>query len=395
MRVYGIIRWRALTFHFTAWYLLPLQDLVYCPKSDWTMFGSLVFTLTTLAYIVLAIFNLQRTGASGERMVGWGFIALGIVAVYVVLSLVLTISVTSKGGFNWLSETPSTRNILVGVLWIGMVTGVVFCTMIRSELQTDRTTGLIRTLSMPVYFGAVWLPLLMLIPYAILLHPSWRDSLSPGLYKVPLVAACLLGFVIVMIPRMVTSIGIKVPKKSDEEIMRADVTEAVQKETSVKNLLEYGRDEYPWMREMAFERIKALPQWEEGMIEILSRTDEYGPYGYYRVYDFMDQNKVEHPEKFVAPINNTLPVISLHVQGAMAKSFLYTGDLSILHIDEVCRVMDQQFKDSRSVFTPNMLKLKEALETSPANPEEMSPDFAALLKQYQDAVQAWLDENGK
>lgn len=45
-----------------------------------------LFSLTLFIYIVLAIFNLQKVSASGERLVGWGMIAFAILAVFVVCS---------------------------------------------------------------------------------------------------------------------------------------------------------------------------------------------------------------------------------------------------------------------------------------------------------------------
>jgi hypothetical protein len=131
------------------------------------MFGNLLFGLTTLTYIALTIFNLQKMIATGDRLVGWGIIAFVILAFYVVFSLSLTISIAAKGGFNWLSNSEPLRNTAIGILWLGMVAGVVFCTMIRPEWNTDPSTGVVRWLSFPVYFGATWLPLLMLFPYAI------------------------------------------------------------------------------------------------------------------------------------------------------------------------------------------------------------------------------------
>ena len=168
------------------------------------MFGNFLFGLTTLTYIALAIFNLQKVNATGERLVGWGIIAFVILTFYIISSLSLTISIAGKGGFNWLSNSVPMRNTAIGILWLCMVAGVVFCTMIRTEWDTDPSTGLVRWMSFPVYFGATWLPLLMLLPYAILLNPLWRDTLSPGLYKIPLAIGGVLGVLIVMAPTIIT-----------------------------------------------------------------------------------------------------------------------------------------------------------------------------------------------
>ena len=89
------------------------------------MFGNLLLGLTSTTYLALIIFNLQKVNATGERLMGYAFIGFVIMAAYAVSGLLLTIFITSKGGFNWLSDTKTLRNIGVGILWSGMVAGVV------------------------------------------------------------------------------------------------------------------------------------------------------------------------------------------------------------------------------------------------------------------------------
>lgn len=355
------------------------------------MFANLLFALTTLAYLGLAVFNLQKTTPKGEYLVGSGLMMFGVLAMYVLSSLLLTVNITSKGGFNWLSATPSTRNVMVGILWLGMTAGVVFCAMLSTEYGLDRTTGIVRTLSIPVYFGSVWLPLLMLIPYAILLHPQWRDSLSPTLYKIPLVAACILGVIIFMIPKVVVAMNLQAPKQSQADWKKETLTNSIQNETSMETLLSYLNDEDEWVRQMAAEKIKKDPNYEDYLIKTLSRNDGYGHYDFYRVYMYMDQNQVDHPERFVEPIKNSLLAISKAMEQVMAKSFLYSGDLTILKIDVICQVLEKQFSDYSEVFKPTMATLSKALNTPPGDSAQMDPDFNNLLTTYKDAVQKWLD----
>ena len=107
----------------------------------------------------------------------------------------------------------------------------------------------------------------------------------------------------------------------------------------------------------------------------------------------MKDNKVENPDRFIVPINNTLPAIAAEVQRVLQKSFLYTGDLSILNIDVVCRVLEEQFKDNSSAFQTNMLKLQEALETPLVQQSDIDQDFVDLLNRDRLAVKNWLERN--
>ena len=358
------------------------------------MFGNLLFGLTTLTYIALAVYNIQKLNVPGERLMGAGLMALGLMVAYVLFSLFLTIAIASRGGFNWISTSASSRNIVIGILWFGMVAGVVFCSMLTTEYQNDQTTGIFRLISMPVYFGGLWLPLLMLVPYAILLNSGWRDSISPMVYKLPLWVACISGILILMTPRIVTSLGITVPKKQiDQNQVEADIKSIIEHQSSITDLLAYTNNEDERFRIAAWAKIKSDPNWEGELIKLLEHDDEYGHYRFQFVYVFLDDHKVDHPDRFIAPVNTSIATITAQVQRVLEKSFLYSPDLSILDIDIMCRVLDEQFKDSSNVFRPNMLKLQEALDKPPLEKPDSDGDFTALRNNYRQAVKNWLGEH--
>ncbi|MBP7239874.1 MAG: hypothetical protein KBA14_06585, partial [Saprospiraceae bacterium] len=309
------------------------------------MFGNLLFGLTLLTYIALSVFNIQKLNVPGERLVGASMIAFGLIAAYIVFSLFLTIAIASRGGFNWISTSASSRNIVIGILWFGMVAGVVFCSMLTTEYQNDQTTGIWRLISLPVYFGGLWLPLLMLIPYAILLNSGWRESLSPMIYKIPLWVGCITGILIMMTPKIVTTFGITIPRKQiDNNQVEADIKSTIDSQSSISDLLEYTQYEDDRYRIAAWAKIKSDPNWESELIKLLEHDDEYGHHYFRFVYIFLDKNKVDHPDRFIAPINTSIGTITAEVQRVLEKSFLYSPDLSVLNIDIMCRVLDDQFK---------------------------------------------------
>jgi len=95
---------------------------------------------------------------------------------------------------------------------------------------------------------------------------------------------------------------------------------------------------------------------------MLKQTDPSGHYDFFCVYVFLDKNKIDHPNRFITPINNTIPPITTEAQNISTKSYTGTSSLRYLAIDIVCHVLDEQFKDSSIVFRPNILKLQEVLE---------------------------------
>jgi hypothetical protein len=359
------------------------------------MFGNLLFGVTALAYILLAIFNLQRVNVSGERLMGWGMIAVALIAIYIVFSLMLTMSIAAKGGFNWISSSTIQRNAGVGILWLGMVVGVSFCTIIRPELRTDQTTGLVRFFSIPVYFGAVWLPLLMLVPYAILLRPEWRDSLSPNLYKVPLILGCALGLFIVMLPNIVRATkSFNTPQTRDESQLAFDQSMSIianDNDSTILGLLYFThKTQDKQLRNAAIAKIKTHANWEDDLIQILEQN---GYTDIYWVYAFLEGNKVEHPERFIEPIKTSIVVLTSEIQETMKDP--NKNNLGYINIDDLCHVLDDQFRDSHDVFRPSMLKLQEALEAIPATRQGdgVEQHFGDTLNEYRTYVKNWLNEH--
>lgn len=77
------------------------------------MSGNLFYAVTTLAYIGLAAVNLYKPNAAGERLVGWGFVLLGVLAAYVFCSLLLNLA--NNGKLDWISASKASRNVLIGL----------------------------------------------------------------------------------------------------------------------------------------------------------------------------------------------------------------------------------------------------------------------------------------
>ena len=96
-----------------------------------------------------------------------------------------------QGKFDWISDAKASRNIIIGMGWLCLTAGVVYSTMINVDWKNPNTaTGLGLIM---VFYGAIWIPLLMLVPYVLLLNPEWQNTLSPNFYKMPLVLGCFIG----------------------------------------------------------------------------------------------------------------------------------------------------------------------------------------------------------
>lgn len=318
------------------------------------MLGYILFGLTVLVYIVLSLFVLQPAPSGSDQTYGWASSAFVLIAAYGICSLLLTIYITAKGGYNWISDATLKRNAMVSILWLGMVAGVVYCTLKPEYHNAYHLTGFVRLLSRIISYGAIWLPLLMLIPYYTFLKPEWRDTLSPNLFKTLLVFASVAGFLLPIAPKII----LKSYKKFDErELAFNKAMNNIKKYQAVMSLLYYTDKSYDeQIRNAALAKIKASKNLEDELIDILEQDSP--PYS---VFGFLNDNKVEHPERFIEPIIKGLTRITKDMGEDIVNPYKGIYDVEVL-----LRVLEGQFKDSIAAFKPHILKLQEVMETPPA-----------------------------
>lgn len=344
------------------------------------MFGYFIFGLTVLVYIVIGLFVLQPSPSGSDQNYGWATSALVLIVVYAICSLLLTIILTANGGFNWISNAILTRNVLVAILWLGMVAGVIYCTLKPEYHKMYQLTGFARLFSHVISYGAIWLPLLMLIPYYFLLKPEWQSTITPNLVKIILVIASALGFLILTTPKLI----IKSYKKFDEhELAFNKAMDNINSYTAVMSLLYYtGKSYDEQIRNAALTKIKACKNLEAELIDILEKDRTA-----YDVFNFLVDNKVDHPERFIEPIIKGLSNINKEMRESITDPYS-----SIYDIEVLLRVLEGQFKDSISKFKPHILKLQEIFETPPANNRAHgdTEQINQILYKNREEVKNWL-----
>lgn len=255
------------------------------------MIGYLLFGLTFLTYILIGMLSLSSN--PGGDQFGRSYSAFVLIAAYAVLSLLLTIYILANKGFHWISGNALTRYAIVSVIWFGMM-AIAFCTLERTEYHKYyHLTGFARSMSIFISYAAIWLPLLILIPYFLLLKPEWRETISPVLVKIPLVLGCVIGFLWLSTPKVVSAGLSKSYKKYDDnELAFNKAMNNIEGYQDVMSLLYYTDKTYDeQIRNAALTKIKASKNLEDQLISILETGNPYG------VYDYLDENKVEHPER--------------------------------------------------------------------------------------------------
>ena len=352
------------------------------------MFSNLLLGLTGLIYFVLILFNLAPPRGTGDQNVGGLTSGLYVIMAYLVLSLILTVIITAKGGFNWISNATLWRNIGVGVLWLSMVGSVVLCTFFRAECNMgNKATGLVRVFAFLIYFGGIWLPLLMLLPYLSILNPEWRFALSPQLIKIPLLLACALGLILIPANRKVSKL---IASDSDESNFNKAMNE-IDKEASMSRLFYLATNTHDeQLRNAIFTKIKKSDNLEDELIKVLEDNNQFV---FMAVYDFLDINKIEHPERFIAPINLNLDKINFLIEGVTRASWKEVADMEEIKIEPIYRVMRKYFKGNREPFRKSMLAILKTLESPNKRNggDDETKQFIICLNKYKLDVQNWLD----
>lgn len=346
------------------------------------MFGNAFYVFTALAYIGLVAVNLHRPNATGERLMGWGFIVFGVLAAYVLCSLLLTLNLANSGKLDWISASKTTRNVIVGLGFLCLMNGVVFVTMVNTDTNGASTANWLGLLV--IRYGAIWMPLLMLVPFAILLNPEWTHAFSLNYYKIPLMVGCFIGFAFYALGRRQLG-ALFTDKQAVAAQKHQETMDLIEYSDDVADLLYYRFDKDVRVREAAFAKLKAKPDLESDLLKVLDRYESDGDYRWVIVY--LEDNRVEHPERFVEPLNRIVNRISIELEYRL-QSFNNENDfLESLNFDGLCRVLDTQFKAYKADFRPNMMMLQSVLEKEP------KPEFLAIRDKYKAAVKNWLDAN--
>ena len=129
-------------------------------------------------------------------------------------------------------------------------------------------------------------------------------------------------------------------------------------------------------------KIKASKNLEDELIGVLENSSPY------RVFEFLEDNKVAHPERFIEPIVKSFTIMKADMHEGIVSP--YKG--GAFDVGPLLRVLEGQFKSGIAVFKPQVLKLQAVMETPPAKSrvyDEVAQCDEALFK-YREDVKNWL-----
>lgn len=377
------------------------------------MFGNILIGITLIFFVSLANL-LQKPVPSGDYGVGYAYAYLVCGAGFIISSGLLAWNMTLNNCFDWM---PHYRNILVFAGWTVFVVATIFSVGLQTGGKVNNLPIFLRWLAVSkVYY---WMPLLVFGSCTYLLNVQRGANFPNSWIKMAVQAGFLVSFLIalsflfVMLRRNIQKeIALNKTKeetknenlrkygvKNPSWVLETSMTQIERyAEKSVMGLLRYTFNENKYLaqedaekiRNAAIAKIKSYDNWETDLIHILEEK-EIG--SIYNMYGFLDSFKIEHREKFIQPIKNSITWVTSITQ----KSLKDPDDFSLgsTNIVALCRILEAQFKESAVEFRPSLLELQQVLDTTPAkrSDKKYAEGFDEILQKSRLAVKNWLAAN--
>lgn len=372
------------------------------------MLGNILIALTILCYGLLASLMLKGKPA-GDYAVGYSFALLIGGAAFALVSGLLAWNMNLNHCFDWASPLfLRYRNWLVFLGWVSFFLAIMWSLEFGGQKIESDTPFLLRCLSWSRIY--LLIPLLVLIPSFYLLNVARPEGFAPSWVKICMQAGMGISFAVALVIFggfaglwLKGSVNMFQAQRAWLAERNSDYKAQVEyihnfQEPTIEGLLKYTHPRGDkQLRTLATAKIKSSATWEDELIAILSKKDLERVYVYEDntryVYGFLDLNKLDHPEKFIQPIQYSLKVLSNRIRKSVEDA--YNLELGLTDVDAVCRVLDAQFKDKASEFRPAMLNLQQALER-PA-PERKNTEhrkaYEKELKLFRASVKEWLASN--
>jgi hypothetical protein len=350
------------------------------------MLGNILIVISLISYGLLASL-LSKPMPGGDYGVGYSYAFMFYGAGFVISTGLLAWNMNVNHCFDWVLRY---RNILVFVGWIA------FVTMTFWSLEYHKVFILLHLLIFGLCIYLINAQQTAGFP------PAWaKTAMRVGFVASLLIAVGIFGaFGKIWVANSIHKIQSRITSLSSGNAQYKATLEKIKNhnDTSIHYLLEYvdpNKDNI--LRKNAIAKIKTYPDWEEQMLAFLMQKNLATIWAYeadaQHVYSFLDENKVEHPEKFIKPIKYNLEAYAIRAERDLNDP--YNRELWSLNLEAFCRVLESQFKDYAQEFKPGMLKLQEVLAAE--YPERASKKhikwYDKTVKAYRLAVKNWLDAN--
>lgn len=330
----------------------------------------IVFVITTLFFIGLALLTVSEPSQGGDSSMGYGWGAIILSLGFALSSLILLLIVRSKGGFDWVAHQAGMRTALLVTFWLTMSITTFFGAILKLEsFKENASPPFLQALA--VSQPQLWVPFLWLMVSLLSMNPGGLSTVSLGWFKTPfwlgfsISTLFTTGLILVYIHESIQQTTAQVATRINDEKhwhqQRLEQVAAHKPDDSIFGLLgftnQYQDDD---VRQAALAKLKSHPDWETQLLNLLAQQSSYK-----YVYSFLGSNPVAHPDAFVQPLNQSIEFLSEDIKTDIngRETSLQHWTFDSYNIEHLLRSIDTQFGGQIVTFYPNVLRVQQALNT--------------------------------
>ncbi|MBL7827183.1 MAG: hypothetical protein JNJ57_11160 [Saprospiraceae bacterium] len=321
---------------------------------------------------------------SGDAVGGY---AMGLILFNVVMlacMLIITGVIAHKGGFQWLTLSPGSRNLVV---WGGVLAMVATNAMSAVfKYEAGPTPALLKVFSA---FVPALLPLIWIFTSAVLLNEGLRSIIPPITYQAALITGWVIGIL-----GVISTIGGFISQSNSnaqariaemqadqaryhqDHLKQIDSTDANKSFINIIVFTDFNHDQD--VRERALAKIKSNPNWQQDLIKYLDNENAA-----LEAFTFLASNPVDDQQVMAEPVRRGTFNAAKKIRSRIAKgshgAHFYADQFSY-EIERILKTIDR-FKNTGIDYKPALMELRAALdEPNPA--KEVKFQIIPVLDKY-------------
>jgi len=307
------------------------------------MSAKIILLLMVAIYILSIMLNyLSKVGNSSHFAVPYITLTF-LFLIYSVLSGILTKKLYSSGAFHWVSDNPNTLKIILIFGVFAILYGVFNSIMIRADWSTYQNKSISSPQNFLAYSAHIWVPLLMIIPYAITIYKNELAISQSVFLKSMIIFNALIGLIFFIYFKFYIYYKPYLNRifNSEESVYHPDL----DKIKYVVNLDDYIHYTLPYndskIRDAAFAKLKSDPAWDEQFYKNLEDCNNNYTIG--RIHEYLSIYTFEFPEKLMPYLKKSISCIGNYINEYAANEYTSGGDLSGLNIDRILLAIEKQY----------------------------------------------------
>ena len=325
-----------------------------------TILGNIFLVLSLFIYCFF-LYTIYVEDGSQERDSGYGMAVLLFSLIFTGLMAVVMFAVTAKGGFDWMSANPVSRNFVVVISFVSAM--IIMSMSALFKYEGGRVPFPINYL---VNHAAVWIPVVLLLSSIILLNAEIKASVPSVIYTIPLkivFGISVLSVVGLLIGWMISSqqsANRRIATIQDDQVRYhagylADIAANDTTQGILPILVFTGKYHEADVREAALAKIRSHPDWQQQLIKILD--------SYYasEVFTLLEASPVDDKSLFVEPIQKGILQMAKRFRDDMRNTHTLHADEFDGDTRRILATVDQ-FEGLGVDYKPAIQALRDALD---------------------------------